>query len=288
MSNFIKRSVTGCIFVAVLVGCILGGALSSVVLYGIIAAFTVWEFGRNLDRTPSYRLSGIVSVLLALYCVAFNFLVASGITPLSRETIYPLAATVLLPILLLLINSLSAAEQNSFKSWTNAFAAQIYITLPFCLLTTLSYRPDPYAPFPTYDATIPLAIFIFLWANDTGAYCVGSSLHKRFPAKMAPTISPHKSWVGTLGGGVICLLVACVMAQCTHVSDTLFWIGFGLVVCVAGTLGDLVESKYKRTLGIKDSGNLLPGHGGLLDRFDSALLAIPAVAVYLSFLKFYV
>lgn len=132
---------------------------------------------------------------------------------------------------------------------------------------------------------VPLCLFIFLWVNDSGAYCTGSLIGKH---KLFPRISPGKTWEGSIGGGVLVLIVAGVIGYLAnrdqsnpHLLSIAGWIGLGLVVVVFGTLGDLVESLFKRTLGIKDSGNILPGHGGMLDRFDSSLLAIPAAVIYL-------
>ncbi len=157
---------------------------------------------------------------------------------------------------------------------------QLYIALPFSLLNVLAFQ------FTNCDLPwlLPLSVFIFLWVNDSGAYCCGSLLGKH---KLFPRISPGKSWEGSIGGGVFVLLAAWLISFITTQKGittnltTLQWMGMGLVVAVFGTWGDLIESLFKRTLGIKDSGNILPGHGGMLDRFDSSLLAIPAIVVYL-------
>lgn len=136
----------------------------------------------------------------------------------------------------------------------------------------------------TFDYLLPLSIFIFLWANDTGAYCTGSLLGKH---KLFPRISPGKSWEGSIGGGIFVLIIAGIIGYLVnnngmaHHVGMAEWIGLGLVVVVFGTWGDLVESLFKRTLGIKDSGKILPGHGGMLDRFDSSLMALPAAVIYL-------
>jgi phosphatidate cytidylyltransferase len=138
-----------------------------------------------------------------------------------------------------------------------------------------------------------MSVFIFLWANDTGAYCAGSLFGRH---KLFPRVSPGKTWEGSIGGAVIVLIIAAVISYFAG-SDaslstlnaqlsTLKWLGLGLVVVFFGTWGDLVESLFKRTLGIKDSGNILPGHGGMLDRFDSSLMAIPAAVIYLYTLQF--
>ena len=154
--------------------------------------------------------------------------------------------------------------------------------MAFSMLNVLAFQFDPFTNRTQFTPIIPLSVFIFLWTSDTGAYCCGSLLHKRFPAKLFERISPNKSWVGSIGGGVLCLVVAAVL---WYFNQTLLslpeWLGLGLTVCVFGTWGDLVESLFKRKLGIKDSGRILPGHGGMLDRFDSSLLAIPATVLYL-------
>ena len=124
-----------------------------------------------------------------------------------------------------------------------------------------------------------------MWASDTGAYCVGSLIGKH---PLFKRISPNKSWEGSVGGAVLAIGISMIFAHDdTSLDSTLQWAGMALVVVVFGTWGDLVESLMKRQLGIKDSGNILPGHGGMLDRFDSSLIAIPAVALYLAICESY-
>ena len=150
------------------------------------------------------------------------------------------------------------------------------------MLCVLAFQYDPMNNTTHFEPLFPLSVFIFLWTSDTGAYLCGSMLHKRFPAKLFERISPNKSWVGSIGGGVLCVVVALVLAHFfPEKLDLVHWVGLGLTVCVFGTWGDLVESLFKRQLGVKDSGHILPGHGGMLDRFDSSLLAIPAAVLYL-------
>jgi phosphatidate cytidylyltransferase len=161
--------------------------------------------------------------------------------------------------------------------------SQLYIALPFALLNGIAFIPYPMGPLGTvYIYMYPLAVFLFLWSSDTGAYCVGSLLSKKIPYKLFPSISPNKSWVGSIGGTLLAVAVAAIVSHFEPSLTLLQWIGSALVVAIFGTWGDLVESQIKRQLGIKDSGNILPGHGGFLDRFDSSLLAIPASLLYLS------
>ena len=156
----------------------------------------------------------------------------------------------------------------------------MYIALPFSLLNVLAFNATSEG-IVAFNTLLPLSIFIFLWVNDSGAYCVGSLIGRH---KLFPRISPGKSWEGSIGGAVFVLAAAYAISYFLDEEQMLTmpaWLGLGLVVVVFGTWGDLVESLFKRTLGIKDSGNILPGHGGMLDRFDSSLLAIPAAVVYL-------
>ena len=161
--------------------------------------------------------------------------------------------------------------------------SQLYIALPLSLLGVLAFRSV--GSDIVYTWHVPLSVFVFLWINDTGAYICGSLLGKH---KLFPRISPGKSWEGSIGGGILVIAIAVLVWYLTeqyNMNDlqlsAIEWAGLGLTVVIFGTWGDLIESLFKRTLGIKDSGNILPGHGGMLDRFDSSLLAIPAAVVYL-------
>jgi phosphatidate cytidylyltransferase len=130
-----------------------------------------------------------------------------------------------------------------------------------------------------YSFVLPLSIFIFIWSNDTGAFCFGCTLGRH---KMFERVSPKKTWEGFAGGALVAVVAGYVMSLYFNIMDMYQWMGMALVVVVFATLGDLIESSMKREMQIKDSGNMLPGHGGILDRFDSTLLAIPAVIIYLN------
>jgi phosphatidate cytidylyltransferase len=173
--------------------------------------------------------------------------------------------------------------------------AQLYIALPLASINTLAFisLPQPYSvPSVVYVPMLVLSVFIFLWCNDAGAYCVGSLIGKH---KLFPRISPAKSWEGSIGGGIIAILASQAIAYFAKellgpcpLTNPLAWAGLAIVVVVFGTWGDLVESLLKRKLGIKDSGNILPGHGGMLDRFDSSLLAFPAAVDYIYTITLYI
>jgi phosphatidate cytidylyltransferase len=276
MKNFIIRAITGLTFAAVLIGCILYSPVSLVMLFSIVAALTIWEFGTIVNNHAGANMNRLISAAAGFYLV---FAVGGyQLGMISTREFMPY----LLTLIYLLVSELYRQEANPLKNWAYAFASQIYIALPFALLSVLGLHYDSFANEMRYDFIYPLSVFIFLWMSDTGAYLVGSLLSRYFPAKLFPRISPKKSWVGSIGGGLLCLAAAWGIYAYEPQYMTLWqWMGLALTVCVFGTWGDLVESLLKRQVGIKDSGTILPGHGGLLDRFDSALLAIPAAVVYL-------
>lgn len=276
MKNFIIRAITGLTFAAVLIGSILYSPYSLIMLFSIVAALTIWEFGTIVNNHAGASINRMISAVAGFYLVFAVGWYQLGLISGREFTPY------LLTLIYLLVSELYRQEPNPLKNWTYAFASQMYIALPFALLSVLGLHYDSFANKMQYDFIFPLSVFIFLWMSDTGAYLVGSLLSRYFPAKLFPRISPKKSWVGSIGGGLLCLAAAWgIYAYEPKYMELWQWMGLALTVCVFGTWGDLVESLLKRQVGIKDSGNILPGHGGLLDRFDSSLLAIPAAVAYL-------
>lgn len=271
-SNFLQRAITGVIFVAVLVGCILGGPISFTILFALISALTINEFGNIVNRMEHTRMNKPISILAGLFLfLCFGYI---GVVPGANEIFIPY----LFLILYLFISELYKKQPNPLNNWAYVMMSQIYIALSFALLNVLAYHSSATESVSQYNPILPLSIFIFNWVNDTGAYCTGMLFGKH---RLFERISPKKSWEGSIGGAVFSIIAAIVMAHFFTFLSTGVWIGLGLTVVVFGTWGDLTESLMKRTLGIKDSGNILPGHGGMLDRFDSTLMAVPAAVVYL-------
>lgn len=284
MKNLILRSVTGVLFVAVLVGGIVWSPYTYMVLFAAITGMAVYEFCTLVNRYAGAQTNRFIATMCGVYLFLANTGFYFGLVGADAFVPYVLG------LIYLLIGELYLRNPDPLKNWAYAFAAQLYVALPFALLSNLAFYPDPLATGSsayTYNWVLPLSIFLFLWTSDTGAYCCGSLLSRYFPAKLFERISPNKSWVGSIGGGVLCLVVATLLWRVYATMTLPQWLGLGLVVCVFGTWGDLVESLLKRQLGVKDSGNVLPGHGGMLDRFDSSLLAIPAAALYLYSLGFF-
>lgn len=287
MNNFIIRTLTAIVFVVVLVGCILFNPVSFGLLFFAISVLSITEFCQLMNQREDIHLNTIITSMTGGYLFLAFFMYSTQ--QLDGAVFIPY----LLSLLYLFISELYLKNPNPLANWALTMMSQLYIALPFALLCTLSFHAVP-GTMPneamvTYVWLLPLSVFCFIWASDAGAYLVGSMLHNVFPAKLFPRISPKKSWVGSIGGGLLAMLVAyLVWLFQEHQNEgaaeglgLLQWMGFAFVVTVFGTWGDLVESLMKRHLGIKDSGNILPGHGGMLDRFDSTLMAVPASVIYL-------
>lgn len=270
--NFITRALTGAIFVAVLVGCILGGPITFSVLFALICAFTVNEFGNIIKQSGFAEINKPISILASVF-LFFGFAYL-GTSPGSNEILIPY----MFLIMYILISELYYKKENPVNNMAYALMSQMYIALPFALLNVLAFQSQNETASSVYNPIFPLSIFIFTWVNDTGAYCAGVLFGKH---RLFERISPKKSWEGSFGGCVFSIIAAIVISRYFPLLSLSQWIGLALTVVVFGTWGDLVESLIKRKIGIKDSGNILPGHGGLLDRFDSTLMAVPAAVLYL-------
>jgi len=250
--------------------------LSLGVEYGIYPSLVFLGTGAMTDfgpliASPSSLIMG-AGAQMGVFLAFFGY--CSGWTPTPAVFI-----PYLISVIYLLISELYLQRPCPIHNWAYTMMSQMYVALPFSMIPVLGFMTDPGHPTQLYYRFIfPLSVFIFLWTSDTGAYCFGSLLGKH---RLFERISPKKSWEGSIGGALVSLGAACIVAHFDHSLTLPQWLGFALVVVVFGTWGDLVESLLKRQLGIKDSGNILPGHGGMLDRFDSSLLAIPAAVVYL-------
>ena len=283
MNNFFVRAITGIIFVAAVVASFLRPE-AMVLLFSIVTGLTIWEFTGLVNERPEVTINRFICTVAGVYFFFAMTYYCSDIYGGAAKSV------VFIPYLVTVVYLLKHADP--INDWAYTMLSQMYIALPFSLLNVLAFTVSPEG-LVVFNPILPLSVFIFLWMNDTGAYCIGSLLGRH---KLFPRISPGKSWEGSIVGAIVVLAVAYLMylfdsGQLTYLADAGFrssgmltmeqWLGLGLVVVFFGTWGDLVESLFKRTIGIKDSGNILPGHGGMLDRFDSSLLAIPAAVVYL-------
>lgn len=272
--TLIKRIFSGVIYIALIVTAILLLDNSPVVYLVVFPLLIVLGIGELItmakdDATQSWLVNiidmlGGVGVFVALY------LHYEGATIQSHSLwLLPIAAYLLLRTIV----QLYRPQQNAVHSLERSFLSLGYVALPVAMLNGIMSITAP---------RLLLGVFIFIWLYDTGAYCVGMLLGRH---RLFERISPKKSWEGVIGGILLCV----AGAYATHrwfdeffqVPDFTIWMGLSVVVAVFATFGDLVESLIKRTVGVKDSGNILPGHGGILDRIDSLLLVAPAVLIYL-------
>ena len=271
MKNLIIRALTGIIFVVVLVSAICIHPIFFLILFCIITGLTLWEFGGLVKHYENANLQRAVNVLGGVYLFIATFVYANGLT--DGKIFLPY----LLFIMLTMIAELYYKAPNPINNWAFTLFAQIYCAGSFSMLNFIGAEPGTPGVM-SYTPLFIMAIFIFVWLDDTGAYLVGSLIGKR---KLFERISPKKSWEGSIGGGVVAIGVSFILAHYFPFMSMMEWAGLALVVVIFGTWGDLTESLLKRQLHVKDSGNILPGHGGMLDRFDSSLMAIPAAVVYL-------
>ena len=271
MNNLAKRSLSGLLFVIVMVGGMVLGSHSYAILFTFITFMALGEFHELVNEHQLASVNHTIGGIAGAYLFLSTFLFLSGHAGARIFLPY------ILSLILITVSELYLKRPNPTCNWAFLYAGQLYIALPFSLLSLLAFYGGK-----GYSGLLPLAVFIFIWLNDTGAYCFGSLLHRRFPAKLFERISPNKSWIGSIGGGITVLATAFLFHRLNpSVLSLPLWLGLGLTITLFSTWGDLVESLLKRQLGIKDSGRFLPGHGGILDRFDSALLAIPASVIFL-------
>lgn len=276
--NLIVRSITGVLFVAIMVAGFLSPR-AMVFLFALITGLTLWEYTGLVNGLDNVQVNRFISTVAGVY---FFLAVAGWRTGIVNN--FVVMVPYLLTIVYLFISELYTKNKNAINDWAYTMLGQMYIALPFSMINILAFEMAPDQSGVSYDTMLPLSVFIFLWVNDSGAYLTGSLLGRH---KLFPRISPGKTWEGSIGGGILVIAVAALLGYLVNrgvdVSrlSILGWMGLGLVIAVVGTWGDLVESLFKRTLGIKDSGNILPGHGGMMDRFDSSLMAIPAAVLYL-------
>ena len=281
MSTFTTRLISGTVYVALIV---LVLVLSMVwglwILLSVFAVAGIIEFNRltGVNRPYIFRIVlDCAAAVWLLYATAqYGMAISHGLGIFLPYLLY---------LLYVVCRSTFLPHQAMLPSFGNSLMGQLYIAVPLALTIRLTLVVDPFSSMTQYNGLLLLAIFIFIWVNDTGAYLVGSRWGKR---RLAPNISPKKSVEGSIGGLLLVLLSAVILRLLLF--PELSWLRILLVatvVAVFGTIGDLFESSLKRQAGVKDSGKLIPGHGGILDRIDSLLLAVPAVYLLLAFLDLY-
>ena len=228
----------------------------------------LYEFYKMTYKPETIEINVIVGTLGGMILFANGFLHAYGLT---SPMIY---STYAFYLIIVFIAELFRKKANPINNWAYYFLGQIYVAIPFSLLNYIIFIQG-------YQPWLLLALFITLWVNDTGAYITGMLFGKH---KLFERVSPKKTWEGFIGGAVFALISGYVLSRFITDISLWQWLVFSEIVVIFGTLGDLSESLLKRTENVKDAGKLIPGHGGILDRFDSMILAAPVIWIYLSWI----
>ena len=267
IKTLLIRSLSGLVYVSLIVSAILIGGIYFMVIFGLLVGLTLFEFHRLTGKQGSVDALQILSAIFGVIL----FVVASRISMFSPFFLL----VFLLGFVVCCIVELFRHTPARIDHIAYFLLGQVYITMPICLMYKIL----------SYNHILLLALFVIIWASDTFAYLAGSLFGKH---KLSPSISPNKSWEGVVGGLIGALLTAMVFylivsapTTCKLSASLIHWLIFALIIVVFGTLGDLLESLLKRTVGVKDSGHIMPGHGGLLDRLDSVIFAVIPAAVYI-------
>ena len=274
------RAITGFFFVLVMLGSVLLGQYVFGLFYLLLSAFVLYEFYKLVSQSVAKPdiPAGIVNG--ALVYAGFALLIYSDNMTLpillSYKATYSLLFLLPVTFTVVFIRQLFNQAMLPFNNIAYTFLGIVLVIAPFTFFHAIAYLHG------AYNFHFPLAFLVLLWANDTGAYLVGRRFGK---TKLFERHSPKKTWEGLIGGIIISAGIALIFAH--FYNDLLWnqWVSVAIIISCFGTLGDLVESMFKRSINVKDSGGILPGHGGLLDRFDGFLLAAPVVYTYLYFIS---
>ena len=265
-SELYRRIISALIGAAVIVSALIYGEWAYFAVFLLISILAQWEFYR-LVRFQSYVPVRLLGVSIGALLFILSFLIEKGLLPGKFYfIIFPLASMVFL------IKLYKKKDSNPFINIALFYLGISYVALPFTLMNIIVFDQG------AYSFQVLLGLLMIIWASDTGAYFAGSAFGK---TKLFERISPKKSWEGSVGGAIVAVAMALALSRFYTDLNLLQWISVAFIVVVAGTYGDLVESLFKRSMSIKDSGNIIPGHGGFLDRFDSLILSVPFIVVFL-------
>ena len=276
MTNLAQRAITGSVIVAVILGCIYYGKASFIGLFMVVTALGLWEFYTMAERgglTPQKRFGTIAGTGF--------FLISSMYI---QHMLPQMDLLMIMPVLfVILVAELYRKAENPLINISITLSGIFYLSIPMVLLNYLAYPPAYGGGHNMeYNPNILLGFFFILWTNDSCAYAVGKTFGK---TKLFESVSPKKTWEGSLGGAFFSLLLAYFMVHAFPELHRFNWMVVAGLIVLFGNLGDLIQSKFKRSVNVKDSGTILPGHGGILDRFDGVHLAAPFVFAYIQYLK---
>ena len=264
MNNLLKRSASGLIYAALFIGAILYSKESYILLISIFGLASIWEFSK------------IIQLKNSIPYILFGAFIALPFINFSVDDSIPILLFVALTGSIQMIFHLYSKRTNYPSTFLQRLDVCIrYIVFSFGILILLPIREG------VYQESIILSLVLFIWTNDSFAYLVGKNFGKR---KLFESVSPKKTIEGFVGGVIFTIVIGIVISYYFETLSMLQWVVLSVITSVLGTIGDLIESKFKRQASIKDSGNIMPGHGGLLDRLDSLLFVAPFVYLYIHYL----
>lgn len=273
MNETLKRSLSGAVYILLLIVSIICSAETYFILFGLFLLIAVYEFCELI------HINRVVPLLVALTMYGSVTYLESQKVHLSKNFDYALLGATLL-ISFRCMYFLFNDKQHKIETVSKYLFLLGYIILPFIIITKIPFGVKGYNP------KIIIGIFILIWTNDTFAYIVGKSIGKH---KLYEKISPKKTIEGFLGG-IIFAVIASYLIATYYIGGKqtaqYIWLGFAIIVGIFGTIGDLVESKFKRVANVKDSGAIMPGHGGVLDRLDSVIFVAPFIFLFYQLLPF--
>jgi phosphatidate cytidylyltransferase len=271
MSDFFKRILSGILFVGILIFSILYSKISFITLFFILMLFCLYEFKKMI------KLKSIFPYLIGTLLFVFGNIL--GVEDIPKKIIFDYTGLILfLTIFITFASILFAKKEEVISHLGKIFLSVIYIVVPFTLIVKIPFLNADF----NYVNTTILGVFLLIWTNDSFAYLVGKNFGK---LKLLTRISPNKTVEGFIGGMIFTFILSYFLAQEFTTLSLIQWIVIAGIVSVFGVLGDLIESMFKRQAGVKDSSNLIPGHGGFLDRFDSVIFAAPFIFIYLQFVQ---
>ena len=275
--TLIIRTLSGIVYIALIVFAIMWNEYAFAVIFGLLAVFTTYEFHKLTNKQENVNTSAWLATLTS--AVIFISVTCMDIFVFAQNMLFMLYFALIFAFFII---EIFRKNPNPMHNIAYFLLGQIYIALPFFIVTVIYFNFKQFL----------FALFVIIWTNDVFAYLVGTKFGKH---RLCERISPHKSWEGVFGGLVGALIASFVLyklfyqpAECVFSPlsmNILGWFIFALIIVIFGTLGDLFESLIKRTVGVKDSGSIMPGHGGFLDRLDSVLFAAPAALIFLMALK---
>ncbi len=270
------RIASGLTMAAVLIACLYISIYTFICIILLLTLLGAWEYQNLIQKYPyNQHHTPTEEKWLLMLVSSIVYLLIAGTAAQLLEL--KQLAWILPIIFCLFLKELFAGAENPFVRVGFNLIALAYIALPFGLMIAVANYNN------TFNPNRIFGIFALLWANDVMAYFTGKAFGK---TPLFKRVSPNKTWEGSMGGGLSTLLIAIILGQLfPQAFSTTVWLGIGLIVAVFGSLGDLVESLFKRSIGVKDSGNIMPGHGGILDRFDAVIFAMPFIYAFLILVK---